>query len=846
MTDNHSKTRTNRFINRNTIPKLTDDIKPKNQILELKKHIKKIENTSSKVDEALDSEQETTSDEAVAKVVFDGGKRTLTTVKSKVALKREQQRAIKNESQSKQFINRDKGTRDWREVSIDKKKLQKKQYQKNYHYKKSNSIELVDSAGENSKSKLIQQLAKGLQKIGGAIAKTLSSKVFIIGGIVVVLLSLLYSLLVMALGILSSGSDSTYLFTAAQATYIEEQFSKKELAYLEMILEEADKMRGDFHTTINYDPVGHNPHEILALFNVLFLYDLSVSNEETYDFNTQKINTIIDQLMDARYTFEKDVEAVTRTITVENEDGTTSEEQVTTTVTWLRSTTTSISNIIGGASYNAPANTAAFIQSIGEEAREIAASNDIYASVMIAQAILETGSGGSDLGKPPYFNLFGIKGSYNGDSVTMYTKEDDGTGYMYTISDRFRDYPSYKESLLDYAIVMREQPSPGFYAPTYKSNTNSYREATAYLTGTYATDTQYGSKLNRIIEEYGLTKFDTKSNNNSSDNTEGTKKDIEKSLSGNLFSLTEYEQDVYKRTLELRGLMSGYDSPFENFDWSANIKEPYGYSWNKDSKEIYETDGLLIDTGSGRNVRSQITGKVIKVDNKKGLVAVQSEGTVTFEYSNLKNILVTKDQVIRKGDVVGQTSESGLRLRAFNEKLLELNPQIIMYSETLKSFMHTADITTMNTGTSLSGNNQLNQNMAGKSYDDIDVQNLFNIAKKYIGYPYVFGGASPSTSFDCSGFIYWVYKEAGLKNWGRTTANEMYYKHSAPISEAEARPGDLIFFKNTYNAGVPFTHVGIYAGDGTMLHAGSPIGFASYKTSYWQSHEPTFGRLTQD
>ena len=113
-------------------------------------------------------------------------------------------------------------------------------------------------------------------------------------------------------------------------------------------------------------------------------------------------------------------------------------------------------------------------------------------------------------------------------------------------------------------------------------------------------------------------------------------------------------------------------------------------------------------------------------------------------------------------------------------------------------------------------------------------------AEKYLGYPYVWGGSSPSTSFDCSGFVSWVINHSGW-NVGRLGAQGLC-NICTPVSSANARPGDLIFFKGTYDTpGV--SHVGIYVGNGMMIHCGSPISYASINTSYWQQHFYTFGRL---
>lgn len=151
-----------------------------------------------------------------------------------------------------------------------------------------------------------------------------------------------------------------------------------------------------------------------------------------------------------------------------------------------------------------------FLKKIADDAQEIGQKEGIYASVMMAQAILESGSGNSLLSSEPNHNLFGIKGSYKGSSVTFNTLEQDSSGQSYQIRAHFRKYPSYKESLEDYADLIKNglTGNPDFYKPTWKSETKDYKEATKYLEGRYATDRQYSQKLNAIIEAYDLTKYD--------------------------------------------------------------------------------------------------------------------------------------------------------------------------------------------------------------------------------------------------------------------------------------------------------------------------------------------------
>ncbi|MGM0020239.1 hypothetical protein IGK80_001118 [Enterococcus sp. DIV0609] len=151
-----------------------------------------------------------------------------------------------------------------------------------------------------------------------------------------------------------------------------------------------------------------------------------------------------------------------------------------------------------------------FIQKIGESARKVGQENDLYASVMIAQAILESASGQSLLSKAPNYNLFGIKGTHNGKGVSFATQEDLGNGTLYTTQATFRQYQSYEESLKDYAKLLKEglAGNASFYEGVWKSKAKTYQEATQYLTGRYATDSQYNQKLNGLIETYNLTMYD--------------------------------------------------------------------------------------------------------------------------------------------------------------------------------------------------------------------------------------------------------------------------------------------------------------------------------------------------
>lgn len=153
-----------------------------------------------------------------------------------------------------------------------------------------------------------------------------------------------------------------------------------------------------------------------------------------------------------------------------------------------------------------------FIALIGEQARSIAQEHDLYASVMIAQAILESASGKSELSQAPNNNLFGIKGAWEDEngkkhSVSFLTSEDDGTGSLYQIVSGFRAYDTLADSLEDYAQLLTDDMGT-FYQGAWKKNAETYTDAAQWLEGRYATDTHYAEKLVGLIETYELDRFD--------------------------------------------------------------------------------------------------------------------------------------------------------------------------------------------------------------------------------------------------------------------------------------------------------------------------------------------------
>lgn len=287
--------------------------------------------------------------------------------------------------------------------------------------------------------------------------------------------------------------------------------------------------------------------------------------------------------------------------------------------------------------------TETFIRRIGEKARAIGQKNDLYASVMIAQAILETGSGDSDLSQQPYYNLFGIKGEFEGESVVFSTQEDDGVGNWYSIDAAFKKYPGYKESFEDYAKLMKEgtDSNQEIYSGTWKSNAVTYQEATKALTGVYATDTSYDQKLNAFIEEYELTEYDKERPSTSASGIIVTDSHPDSDFpdySGETFAGSEAyaagncTQYVYNRIVQLDGYVE--TTMGNGMDWASTGKAN-GYEVSNQPK-------------AGTAVSFQPT--VVGADGTYGHVAfvehVYEDGSILISEMNVAGLGIVSFRVI--------------------------------------------------------------------------------------------------------------------------------------------------------------------------------------------------------
>ena len=230
----------------------------------------------------------------------------------------------------------------------------------------------------------------------------------------------------------------------------------------------------------------------------------------------------------------------------------------------------------------------------------------------------------------------------------------------------------------------------------------------------------------------------------------------------------------------------------------------------------------------------------------KAIVYLQSKGIATLE--DLDAALSSVDEEAKRLNTSVVAKQKRMRtLEKFIEHLSHL-PVEVLTEEQLSAY--SLYMRTLGNRPDLFGKAQYPNASTLKqpTYYDIPPEALkddrfaamMEEATKYIGYPYVWGGSSPSTSFDCSGYISWVLNHSGW-NVGRQTAQGLY-NLCTPVSTAQVKPGDLVFFKGTYDTpGV--SHCGIYVGNSIMLHCGDPISYTNLNSKYWQEHFYSYGRL---
>ena len=302
--------------------------------------------------------------------------------------------------------------------------------------------------------------------------------------------------------------------------------------------------------------------------------------------------------------------------------------------------------------------------------------------------------------------------------------------------------------------------------------------------------------------------------------------------------MNEEQKEIYALYNETHGLTQQFYTPL-NLYWYSYVSSYYGYRINPVTGQEQFHRGVDIAVPTGTTVLAAMDGTVTTAtyDASYGnYVVIEDSNGYCTKYAHMDTLSVSAGQTVTHGTTIGTTGNTGSSTGSHLHIECLYNGEYynpLFYFDVGEGTLY---------GETPGGGGSPGNVIPPDSYDDATVQALMEEAARYLGYPYVWGGSSPSTSFDCSGFVCWVFTNSGVHNLPRTTAQGIY-DQCTPVSAADAKAGDIIFFTGTYNSPGPVSHVGIYCGNGVMIHCGDPIKYASINTPYWQSHFYSFGRL---
>ncbi|WP_139165151.1 CD1108 family mobile element protein [Butyrivibrio sp. INlla16] len=295
--------------------------------------------------------------------------------------------------------------------------------------------------------------------------------------------------------------------------------------------------------------------------------------------------------------------------------------------------------------------------------------------------------------------------------------------------------------------------------------------------------------------------------------------------------------DVYMAT---KGNLQQFSSPLE-LDWYSTILYNYGYQKNPVTGVVEFHNGIDISVAEGTKVQSVRNGTVVETGYAEGFgnyISISSSDGYVHKYGHLSEIKVSAGQSVATGQTIGKTGSTS---SIFGSELYVELMYNGKYMNPLFYMQNGTDYTARDNTGKGSGVN-VGDGTPPESYSDATVQRLMDEAEKYLGTDYHLPGEPPD-SFDCGCFVTWVFTKSGVKSMASTSAQGIY-NQCTPISPDEAKAGDLIFFQGTYNNGRTVTHVGIYCGNGVMIHAGDPVKYSNINTTYWQQHFYSFGRLS--
>jgi hypothetical protein len=303
------------------------------------------------------------------------------------------------------------------------------------------------------------------------------------------------------------------------------------------------------------------------------------------------------------------------------------------------------------------------------------------------------------------------------------------------------------------------------------------------------------------------------------------------------------QREHFEVLMMSKGARQYVGNPFDR-NWLPYVTSYYGYRVHPISgvKDYHKAVDIALPQGT--QIRAGFDGTVTTAtfDSSYGNYVViqmtQDDGTVIeAKYAHCATLSVSSGRAVMKGDViatVGSTGDStGPHLHI--ETLIDgayMNPIF---------FVETGDDGSGSLPPGSPGGIEI-PDYSGEPMGDGSFEALRTEAERYIGMAYVWGGSSPETGFDCSGYLSYIVRTSGVRDVGRQTAQGLF-NLCTPVSRADARPGDLIFFHSTYSGANPVTHCALYLGGDTFIHCGDPIGYANLSDSYWQEHFYGFARI---
>ena len=412
------------------------------------------------------------------------------------------------------------------------------------------------------------------------------------------------------------------------------------------------------------------------------------------------------------------------------------------------------------------------------------------------------------------------------------------------------------ETDMQIRVANAESEFPGYDEYRYSVDDIGHGayELMAYLTARYQSFTYAGiqADLRAIFnEQYSLTfteEIETRYNDPNDEDEDGDLEPYEWRIMNVTLTARSFTDVVgprmsaeqvqhYELLMRIKGNRQYSGSPF-SFNWLPYVSDGYGYRVHpiRGGKDYHKAVDIAVAQGTDILAGHDGTVTFAGENGGYGLVIVLEgkDGLVT-KYAHCSQLFVSPGQTVAMGDVIAKVGSTG------DSTGPHLHFEVIKNGQYLNPlyFAITNDDGTSYIPPGSPGGVDIPA-YPGAPMGDGSYAALMEEAQKHLGKPYVFGAKGPN-SFDCSGFVCWSLSKSGV--YQISTNAQGLYNACTPVSRENAKPGDLIFFTGTYNAGRPVTHVGIYIGNGQMIHAGKPVQYASIDTRYWQEHFYAFGRL---